>query len=240
MGYNYPHFDNELIQGLYNWQSLIGAILALSAALFGARLLLKQINLSEKQEAERQRRRFAAARARMPLLLSEISSYAHEVARYLVDIHGLAGQLGFGAIGFPQQAPTLGSEIPSSLERLIESTGDDRLSTKLSDLLASLQVINARTSEIPRLSPHMVGLQLMFEDYLIQTAEVYADATSLFAYARREVDDISIGQKLPMRSALNLLEVRDHTFDRLHQTAERRYGGNYRGESAAPLADLDV
>jgi hypothetical protein len=131
----------------------------------------------------------------------------------------------------------LPTDIPAALESLIESTGNNTLASKLSDLLGELQVLNARVTELPRLPSLMGGLQMMIEDYMIQAAEIYANASSLFAFARREVDDVNVGQQLGVRSALNLLEMRDHQFERLHETAARRYGEDYSREHTVEIED---
>ncbi len=222
MGYNYPHFSSPVLQGFYDWQGIIGATLALGAAYYGGRILWKQIRVSEDQETERQRRRFAAARATMPLLLSGICSYARDVAVALRGIYPAAGQTGFGADSILETVPNLPAELPQSLERLIESTGNDALAEQLADLLGHLQVLHARIAEIPNLSSGTVGLQLMVEEYMLQVANVYADASSLFGYARREVEDPAESERMMTTTALNLLEMRDYDFGRLHETAIRR------------------
>lgn len=207
---------------IYDWQTLVGAVLAVLAAAGGAFLLWKQISLAKVHEEERRRRRFAAARATMPLLLSAICAYARDVASALKSVHPAAGQYGFGADSLALSVPNLPGELTPALERLIESTGDDDLAQCIADLLSQLQVINARISEIPRLGTATGGLQLMIEDYMIQTASIYAAASSLFGFARREATDPSSSEKMSVKSALNLLEIREHEFDRLHETLLRR------------------
>jgi len=217
-----PRAASQFSCWIYDWQTLLAGVLAVLAAVIGSVLLWRQIRLSKEQEAERRRRRFNAARATMPLLLSGICAYARDIASVLRSIHRSAGQYAFGADSLINNAPALPGELTPALERLIESTGDDELAKHIADLLSQIQIINARISEIPRLSPAAGGLQLMIEDYMIQAASIYAAASSLFGFARREAPDLASSERMEVRSALNLLEIRDSEFERVHETARRR------------------
>lgn len=219
MDYNYPHFDSPFLQGLYNWQSLIGG----GIALIGAAFLWCQIRQGDKQEKERLRRRFEAAKAGMPLLLSGICSHAKEVAGFLRSIHAAAGQHAFGAPNLAVTTPVLDIQLARELQSLIEASPDNELATSLAKLLGELQVLNSRVTEIPNLGSYMTGLQLTIEDYMLQVAKVYADTSGLFGFARGNAKTVRQSEKMELRSALNLLELRDHEFERLHATAKRRF-----------------
>jgi len=227
--YNYPHFDSPFIQALYNWQTLIGV----GAALVGAVLIWRQIKQAERQETERIRRRFVGARAGMPLFLSAVSSYAREVATFLRGIHAPAGQHAFGAPNLAQSAPILPVDISPGLQTLIEVSPDEKLANTLARLLGELQVLNSRITDIPNLSAYMTGLQLTVEDYMLQVARIYASAANLYDYARGETDTLVARDATSLFSALNLLELRSHEFERLHETAARREQRRLHGASAA-------
>jgi hypothetical protein len=60
---------------IYNYQSLIGGIIALSGAAVGAWFLHKQIRQTTEIENERRERKRAALRAVGPIILSSVIQY---------------------------------------------------------------------------------------------------------------------------------------------------------------------
>ena len=61
---------------VFNFQTLLGAILAIAGAWWTVSAIKRQIRHLETQETERRRRRNAAARSVMPAALSELCDYS--------------------------------------------------------------------------------------------------------------------------------------------------------------------
>ena len=77
-----PRYSNFSLW-LRDWQTLIAGLVALGAALATIEWMQKQIEETQWQADDRRRRELDAARAVLPLALSEISSYESAVARTL-------------------------------------------------------------------------------------------------------------------------------------------------------------
>ena len=117
MGYNYPHFESPFIQGLYNWQTALGA----GIALLGDWLLWRQVQAAGRHEAECQRRRFAAARATLPHILSELATYLESAMEWMCVVHSDARQS--KPLTDPPPFPIT---ITAALKRMIEATSVDQ------------------------------------------------------------------------------------------------------------------
>ena len=68
---------------LRDYQIIIGAIVALAAAVLGGWLLHNQTMQSARQEEARRANRFRASKALLPLALAEIAAYAKANVRSL-------------------------------------------------------------------------------------------------------------------------------------------------------------
>jgi hypothetical protein len=184
---NQPHFDNAFIQGLYDWQSLVGAGLALLAALLGAVLLWRQIQSTERHEAERRRRRFAAARATLPMILDEIISYLELAMAWMTDTHAKLKANPPGQIG---EVPQFPASVIGSLEKMIEASSVDGVAQACAEILSDLQTLRARMQSVPRASASRVGLESELEGYMLQSAELHYRVGLLFPFARGRSDDV--------------------------------------------------
>ena len=185
MGYNYPRFDSPFIQGLYNWQTAVGA----GFALLGAWLLWRQIQAAEQHEAERQRRRFAAARATLPHILSEVVTYLDSAMEWMCAAHTDACQ------SKPLADPPLfPPTIIAALERMIEATSVDQAAKACITLLRELQTFRARIQGVARANRSAnnirVGLHLELEGHMIQAAEIHRRVELLYPFARDEDDQV--------------------------------------------------
>lgn len=207
----------------YNWQPLIIGIVAVAAAITGHLIALRAIRVNREHERERLRRRFNAARATLTHTLSDICEYARNAADALKSVHEAAGQHGFGASTLTLAVPSVPDNLQPALEQVIEAANDDSLADVVAELLADIQVLNARMRDLSRRGTHQIGLQENVEDYIIQAARIYAKASSLFGFARREVGTVAASEKKTVLSALLLMNVDESDFPALISKARRRY-----------------
>ena len=185
MGYNYPHFDSPFFQGLYNWQTAIGAGIALA----GAGLLWRQVQTAERHEAERQRRRFVAARATLPYILSEVFIYLESAMEWMSASHADAGQ------SIPlTDPPSFPLVIIASLERMIEATSVDQAAKACINLLRELQIFRSRIQSAARANRKSdntrVGVHLDLEDHMVHAAEIHRRVELLYPFARERGDQV--------------------------------------------------
>jgi hypothetical protein len=185
MNDNYPHFDSPFVQGLYNWQTGIGAAIAL----LGALLLWLQIRAAETSETDRRKRRQAAARATLPHILSEVVSYLELTMDWMIAAHPEVRQN--HPIADP---PAFPGAILTSLERMIEATSVDAVSEACAELLSELQTFRSRVQSVARATRnahrHQAGLDRNLEDYMLQAARLNYNMGPLWPFARGEADDI--------------------------------------------------
>src|SRR5438046_5749031 len=73
---------------LYNWQTLIGGLIAIGAALYAGRYVKKQIGAGERIEDDRLDRRAKAVRAILPLTLTKFIDFAEECTNIIRRIQG--------------------------------------------------------------------------------------------------------------------------------------------------------
>ena len=232
MGYNYPHFDSPFIQGLYNWQTGLGA----GIALFGAWLLWRQVQAAERHEAERQRRRFAAARATLPHILNELVTYLESAMEWMCSVHSDARQS--NPLTDPPPFPIT---IIAALERMIEATSLDQAAEACITLLRDLQTFRARIQSVARASGKpdniRVGLHLELEGHMIQAAEIHRRVELLYPFARAEGDQVpEQNAETYLFKSLSLLGCSELTFNgvfrRANELDEKRLA-THAPESAA-------
>ena len=211
---------------LERWQTLVAGLLAIAAAFVGGTYIEKEISAARELEANRNRRKFAAVRATLPLTLSAVTEYSRRSASALRSIHaharGNAIPHGTPLPDFPDLPIAAVSEIKETIEY-----ADEDLYGALADLLGELQVHQSRTSHLQRnlreRANHVV-MAANIEDDIIDAAEIFARAAALFDFARRENDGVSLEiTAAAVVSALNQLDCRDHAFPQVHQTVARRY-----------------
>jgi len=148
---------------LKDWQTLIGALIALAAAIWTIRVIRGQAIEDSRRHESQLHRKEIAARAQMPDALSELIAYVRNVAKYLTK-----------QIEVVPEEPT--SAI-AALKQVIEYI-QDKEGQRIFELLSWYQVQRARMSA---------------EDVEPARGEQFYDAVllcaytnSLFDYARNE------------------------------------------------------
>lgn len=178
----------------YDYQTFVGAMIALIAALIAAEIARRQLAETKRQAARDRAGRLRAARASLPAVLSAVCDYAEATARTLNAAWPI------DAILYPNDADPCASrrltiniepfpaETLRSLERVVELTDSEEVADRIESILREAQVLAARTRKLGT-GDNLTTDHLSF--YILQTASLYARAESLFEYARRQSDSLS-------------------------------------------------
>jgi len=128
---------NCFIDWLDHWQTMLTGIGAVGAAAASIYYLRKQISNAAIEETARRSRRFTAARARLPLLLSDTIQYANDamdlLKRYLDATEG-ADDAREALASEPR--PVLPDATILSFETIIEITEDDEFANVIADMIS--------------------------------------------------------------------------------------------------------
>jgi hypothetical protein len=219
------------IAWLDHWQTLISGVLAVAAAAVSIGFLSKQIRQVDKQEQERQRRRHAAARATLPLALSQICDYT-EVAVRELDVLRQWLNSWVDAPDGPRVSPPRFSrpepplELIASLERMIEATGDGSITGVLSDIIADMQVLAANLRNLSGKEGRQRSAVPNIDAYMFRAAKVFALAAHVFPYARRERERLGeFDAAVEVEKALKLMGLNEVDHAWTFKFAQRAAGG---------------
>ena len=205
----------------WSWQSLLGAISTLLAAVYGAWFVLRQIQQNDQQEQDRKARRLRAQRASMPLVMSDLCDFAEQSVERLKRALPLA--LRYGSVTgtrFAPHAPKLAPGAVKEITAMIEAA-DDAEADAYIDLLAELQVHLARwrSFEADLTARRNGRVPRDIEIEIVDAAEIYARASNLLAVARpgRRSEEGPMSR----RSAMTVLGLHDAIYDNAKGYAER-------------------
>lgn len=157
-----------IFEFLKDWQTLLGAVLALFAAGYTIKTMQKQIKQEDNRNKERMARKAMAARSYMPDALSALSKYARDCGSYLTERS--------------ETPPTPPTEAISALKQAIEHIDTDA-AARVFRLISWYQVQRARTADGMR-------TEQIFEDHAYDIVLLQAYTNSLFDYARNETQTI--------------------------------------------------
>ncbi|MCG7518451.1 hypothetical protein [Ruegeria sp. Ofav3-42] len=152
-----------------DWQTLIGALTALVAALLTIAVMLWQASSERKRHRNQLKRKNLAARARMPDALAEVTEYAQRVGKFLT-----------GQIDDRPEGPQ--SESIQTLKQVIEHIDDDA-AARTFELVSWYQVQRVRFQDNE--SP------LNDTGSLYEVVRLQAYVNSLFDYARDQSQTVS-------------------------------------------------
>lgn len=196
---------------VFAWQTLVGAIIALIAAVWTIGVMRKQMRNETTRHNDAQRRKRLAARAQMPDSLSELGAY----------VQGCAARL----MGRAEALPPKPTDAISSLKEVIEFIDDDA-AQRTFELVSWYQVFSARMShDIP--TPD----NAMFPDRQWDAALLQAYINSLFEYARNEDDEVDTSKPSreemveALKNAFTLVHMVQHEdqYARVKKTIQRRH-----------------
>ena len=209
-----------------DWGGFVGALLALGAALLGARYLNRQIQQSEEHEIERRVRREAALRAGLPASLSSVCRYCEANMKSLASLssHAVDGAIPTGTpIADPEVVP---QEQLMAIRDMIGELPIEK-SRALARLLAEIQVSDSRMYSLKRAllsDSGEVTVVYQVYDYMTDVADIYARAAALFDYARNcgPLPD-EIIQPAQVISALFLMRIDDVAYPVVYDLVRRVY-----------------
>ncbi len=181
----------EIYEIIKDWQTLIGAGLALIAAIWTIKKIEKQIVQKEQEiqeekerEAERAAQKSLGVRSFLPDALASLSRYAKQCLRYYYTRD---------QNDFPNPPTEDIATIKNNIEHMPINRGDEAL-----DLVVWYQIVNSRLEKgfDGDLEAYVLGLDIIKLHFLV---------FRLFSYARLSgVEEIEI-ERAEERNALNLL-----------------------------------
>jgi hypothetical protein len=208
-----------LLQWLKEWQTLVGAGLAIVAAWMSVAAIKAQIAQAERHETERRRRQFSASRAILPLTLSRLTEYAASCAEML----GVLYKRSQGEIFEPESIaglsmPKLPSDVISELKDFVNAC-DEREAEAVANILRHIQIQSARIQDLfyNIHSRKVLVLVVNVENYIIDAARLHAMASSLFDFARGNSPAIANAEpsQALIRRSLILTGINEN-FPRIH------------------------
>ncbi|MFC3080122.1 hypothetical protein ACFODL_18625 [Phenylobacterium terrae] len=225
------------VQTLKDWQTLVGGVLAIVAAVVGGSFVYNQTAVARRQEKERVTRHHAAARAVLPLALSGMVEYVEQATVELEALRATAaGHRVRGGTVPPFAAPKLDAEIIGALRDVIEGASKE-IGERVAQVIRDFQVLDANLRTIPkRVTPFHTSLTTFdLDSYQLRTAEVFARCNDLFAYARGEEDGPPAAYPTvnSLTSALTLLGLNEITHKTLFENAVARAARHASGERGA-------
>ena len=217
------------------WQILIAGMVALAAAFAGGAYITEQIRAfnsqvnrqfeaSQNLENERRLRKFAAARAVLPLTLSNLCEYASRCGAALKTMlgHQLDGKIP-NDIEIPD-LPTLPRDVIDELRNVVEY-GDRQISETAATLIGEIHYKTARLKKLwqeYRAPGHHVTSVSNVEGLVRDMAVIYARAIALFDYARRETDEVpGEPRQHDIVAALNQIGFLKAEYPRIHDAVSK-------------------
>lgn len=185
---------------LFQWQDLAGALAgtlvsgvavvvsvrALRAAQRQVDVGLKQLNLTHAQDEARRKSRENAMRASLPPVLSEIIRWTKSITDGLRELPLDLKPAERKAYRIPE----IGKDVGEALSRMIEATDNEVLIVRLSSVIGNMQVLHARLGMINDTGMGLVTDNI--DSFILDSLVVYAQASSLFDYARRHADVVPV------------------------------------------------
>lgn len=172
---------------LYDWQTLVGAILAIVAAIIGSILLRSQLLQAERHESERRERSFAANRAVLPLVLSDVTGFSRKIISELASLYYQIKNPTSMALQF--STVFVSENTINSLKEFIENTYEKSASDCICEIIREVQILNSRVNDLDvdqlrASSCHEIS------EYIIQAGRLYLICGIMFPYSRGEVESL--------------------------------------------------
>jgi hypothetical protein len=212
---------------LHGWQTLIAAVVAAVAVIVAFKNTDRSLAHAESLETNRRRRKHAAVRAVLPLVLSQVIAYAERSTRSLNELVSLCvGETLPSGVTTEKLIEPLPSETLKSLADFIEYTDTTSVEV-LESTVAWIQIFDSRMRALVQHNNDpartWVVVRSEIKGLIVDAATIDAGAASAFEYARRsraampaELSwDVVIG-------ALRNMGLWDHEHPRVHQIVERR------------------
>jgi len=175
----------------YDWQTLIGACLALAGAGLTIWMISEQVFESRRQREDEITRRHRAARVTLPLTLAAVSDVTSEIAKNVCNIRekftpdekGQTLEIILEEAAIPSQfeAVSLSPQALSSFEDFVETLDKPSDIAHVHELVASLQVLMSWYNSFDL---HAASVATSLERLLLRAARVKLLTDIMFTYAR--------------------------------------------------------
>jgi hypothetical protein len=215
------------------WQILIAGMIALVAAFAGGAYITEQIRALNSQvnrqfeasqsfEKERRQRKFAAARAVLPLTLSNLCEYSARCGAALKTMlgHQLDEKIP-NEIEIPD-LPTLPKDVIDELRNVVEF-GDEKISKVAATLIGEIHYKTSRLKNLwqeYRAPGYHVTPVSNVESQVLNMAVIYARGIALFDYARGETEDVpGDPSQHDVVAALNQIGFLEDEYQKIHKAA---------------------
>jgi hypothetical protein len=162
----------------YDWQTLIAGALALFGAWITVRSIKRQIKQADDAANDKIGRDERAAKAILPLGLSELSQYASSCIKFLNQFYSQAST-GTEVTNIPQ----LPSGVTLILQECVRSA-DPSVAQQIAILLGKLQIQRARLDGLIIKKRERSLLEHEIDTNIIDAADLYARTSQLYNYAR--------------------------------------------------------
>ena len=210
----------HLCKTIYDYQTLIAGIFAVGAAWW-------TIDATTSSERKRLKRQMNAGRITLPLVLSGIGEWAQAVGRLMMETMPLSdSDESFSrSVLDAIRLPPVPSEHVAGLKLVIEATDDEAVINRISKMVANIQVLDTRMTDVH--DPKMGIIKAHFETHLIDAAIIWAEAASLFDFARRKSETTQ--RRLTwdeVRSALKVWLCYGPAYDRMYAMVDMYASSN--------------
>jgi hypothetical protein len=176
--------------GRLQWEILLSGAAALGGAGWTVSKIRDQITQTDRIADDRRKRRERAARAMLPLALSELTQYATACIKRLYDLrpyfhdNGSLNQAQIAKSPPAWTSPRLPENVLSLLKECVEFI-DDAPAQAVADLIRHIQIQNYRLIDyISRLQLHRSIGWADIDQAIRDAAEVSARALCLFPFSR--------------------------------------------------------
>jgi uncharacterized membrane protein len=180
---------------LHEWQTLVAALVALFAAVIAFHNTTRSLRQTAEQETIRRGRKHAARRAVLPVALAQVLDYAQNSARVLNQLaiqceHAPLQQLARDTApqGLIQRRP------PETLKALADfiEYADTVNVVVLEDTVAWMQIHNSRVRRLVERNrdPTQIVVRREIMDSVVDAAMLYAGASSVMQYSRRQSEQL--------------------------------------------------
>jgi hypothetical protein len=220
---------------IYYWQPLIAGLIALLGAILTVASIENQISKQQQQEDNRRVRRHYAARAGMPVALSELLRYTENtftVLKAIADISRTNGRIQADESWIAPEPPGFPANALSTLQTCIESA-EPKAMPIIAQLIEKAQILHSRQialiEEVSNGSTTIVTIHNL-NNRIADSLEFYIQCSKLFDYARRRssVLDQRITQgEISTRAVFAGFEDEDR-YPGLKKLIERSYGESHK------------
>lgn len=183
LGWAFEAQQRAMLGYLSEWQTLISGLLALVGAYLTVRGIRSQINQAYDLAEQARLREEQAAKAVMPLALSQLNQYAEDCIR-LLDMH-LSTSRNHCLIPNDKLAPRIPTDGIEALSKCARYADEDAV-RKVAGLLGKLQVQHTRLEKIIEMRRGSVLTELDALPAMTDAADLYAVVNALYAYSRNE------------------------------------------------------